>query len=76
MDGFQATAAIRAKEASGVARIPFIAMTAHALKGDQERCIAAGMDGYVAKPIRSADLFAAIEATIAKCKFSRTPPPT
>jgi two-component system sensor histidine kinase/response regulator len=68
MDGFQATAAIRAKEASGASRIPILAMTAHALKGDQERCIAAGMDGYVSKPIRTADLFAAIEAVLGKAK--------
>jgi two-component system sensor histidine kinase/response regulator len=70
MDGFQATAAIRAKEASGASRIPILAMTAHALKGDQERCIAAGMDGYVSKPIRTADLFAAIETTLGKAKHA------
>jgi two-component system, sensor histidine kinase and response regulator len=61
MDGFQATAAIRVKEKSTGTHIPIVAMTAHALKGDEERCIAAGMDAYVAKPIRPADLFAAIE---------------
>jgi two-component system, sensor histidine kinase and response regulator len=68
MDGFQATAAIRAKEQPGARRLPIIAMTAHALKGDQERCIAAGMDGYVSKPIRTADLFAAIETAVGKAK--------
>jgi PAS domain S-box-containing protein len=75
MDGFQATAAIRAKESSGASRIPILAMTAHALKGDQERCIAAGMDGYVSKPIRTADLFAAIEAALAKAKPAVPEPP-
>jgi two-component system, sensor histidine kinase and response regulator len=68
MDGFQATAAIRAKERPGGTSLPIIAMTAHALKGDQERCIAAGMNGYVSKPIRTADLFAAIESALGKGK--------
>jgi two-component system sensor histidine kinase/response regulator len=75
MDGFQATAAIRASEESGGRRIPILAMTAHALKGDQERCIAAGMDGYVSKPIRTADLFAAIESLVGKAK-SASPEPS
>jgi two-component system, sensor histidine kinase and response regulator len=74
MDEFQATAAIRAKEASGAARTPIIAMTGHALKGDQERCLGAGMDGYVSKPIRPADMFAAIEAAIGKGKSSNSEP--
>jgi two-component system, sensor histidine kinase and response regulator len=74
MDGFQATAAIRAKEQPGDRRQPIIAMTAHALKGDQERCLAAGMDGYVTKPIRTADLFAAIESVLGKSKPVATEP--
>jgi len=61
MDGLQATAAIRKREQPGGNHLPILAMTANAFKEDEERCIAAGMDGYVAKPIRPADLFAAIE---------------
>jgi signal transduction histidine kinase/DNA-binding response OmpR family regulator len=62
MDGLAATAAIRARESSTGAHTPILAMTAHAMKGDRERCLAAGMDGYIAKPIKSADLFEAIES--------------
>src|SRR5579872_3044812 len=62
MDGFEATRAIREKEqAGGSHHLPIIALTAHAMKGDEERCLAAGMDGYLAKPIQSIELFVAIE---------------
>ena len=57
MDGFEATAAIRQGELETGKHIPIIAMTAHAMSGDKERCLAAGMDGYVSKPIRADDLF-------------------
>ena len=66
MDGFQATAAIREKEKSTHLHIPIVAMTAHALVGDEERCIAAGMDAYVSKPMRTSELFATIETLLGK----------
>jgi len=53
MDGFEATAAIRAQEETTGPHVPIIAMTAHAMQGDRERCLEAGMDGYVTKPIRA-----------------------
>jgi signal transduction histidine kinase/CheY-like chemotaxis protein len=64
MDGFQATAAIRKSEAETGRHIPIIAMTAHAMSGDKERCLAAGMDGYVSKPIRADDLFSVMEQVL------------
>jgi two-component system sensor histidine kinase/response regulator len=72
MDGFEAARAIREREASsdgghasGFSRhIPIIAMTAHAMKGDRERCLEAGMDSYVSKPIRAQELFRVIESLL------------
>jgi PAS domain S-box-containing protein len=61
MDGFEAAALIRKAEESTGKHLPIIAMTAHAMEGDRERCLAAGMDGYVSKPIKVDDLFEAIE---------------
>jgi len=61
MNGFEATAAIRHGELETGRRIPIIAMTAHAMTGDRERCLHAGMDDYVSKPIDPASLFAAID---------------
>src|SRR5262249_47552187 len=62
MDGFEATAAIRAQERGTDRHVPIIAMTAHAMKGDRDRCLAAGMDGYVPKPIQPTNLCEAIAA--------------
>jgi len=61
MGGLEATQAIRAREQeTGCTRLPIIAMTADAMKGDRERCLAAGMDGYVTKPINREELRQAI----------------
>ncbi len=61
MDGIQATSIIREKEKLLGTKIPIIAMTAHALAGDRERFLAAGMDGYVSKPITAKELYEAVE---------------
>jgi CheY-like chemotaxis protein len=72
MDGFETTAKIREKEKLSGKHTPIIAMTAHALKGDQERCIAAGMDGYVSKPIRTSELLSAIDTQLASKRSAQT----
>jgi two-component system, sensor histidine kinase and response regulator len=66
MNGFEATAEIRKKEKSSGLHIPIVAMTANAMKGDEEACLEAGMDGYVSKPIRRVELFATIENALAQ----------
>jgi two-component system, sensor histidine kinase and response regulator len=62
MDGLTATRRIRKSEAARGGHIPIIAMTAHAMAGDRERCLEAGMDGYVSKPVKKEDLLDAIQS--------------
>ena len=61
MDGFEATRHIRDDSRGPGARTPIVALTADALAGDRERCIAAGMDDYMTKPVRAAQLAAAVQ---------------
>ena len=67
MDGFEATAAIRAHESASGGHTPIVAMTAHAMKGDRERCLGAGMDDYIAKPVRQDELSKVIERAVTAC---------
>ncbi len=76
MDGLEATAVIRKQERDTGRHIPIIALTAHAIKGDRERCLAAGMDHYVAKPIQVADLLQAIASVAGTPAPVQVDPPT
>ncbi|MDP2154880.1 MAG: response regulator, partial [Sulfuricella sp.] len=80
MGGFEATARIRERERQTGQHIPILAMTANAMSGDRERCLQAGMDGYVSKPIKISELFKAIEQALAGggsiSEASRPPPLT
>jgi len=67
MDGFEATAIIRAAERTTGAHIPIVAMTAHAMNGDRERCLEAGMDEYVAKPISIKEIDRVLEQIARTC---------
>ncbi len=67
MDGFETTAAIRQRERSTGSRIPIIAMTARTMKGDKERCLDAGMDDYISKPIRPQSLDEKLHTLVASC---------
>ena len=72
MDGFEATAIIRKNETLSGFHIPVVAMTAHALKGDRERCLDAGMDGYISKPVRYKELIETIERLAPNCGDHQT----
>ena len=72
MSGLEATIAIRAQEQTTGGHVPIIALTAHAMKGDRERCLESGMDGYVSKPIQAAEL----HQTIAEVYARFAPPAT
>ena len=69
MDGLQTTSAIRVWEKERGGHIPIIALTGLATRGDRRRCLDAGMDGYLSKPIRAKELFDAIEQEATKEKF-------
>jgi signal transduction histidine kinase/DNA-binding response OmpR family regulator len=73
MDGLEATAAIRRREGDHAARLPIVAMTAHAMSGDRDRCIAAGMDDFVTKPVRRGDLVRVLRK-VAAADAVETPP--
>ena len=74
MGGLEATAAIRARERETRQHLPIIAMTAHAMKGDREECLAAGMDGYVSKPIQADQVFEVLDAVLAARGTVALPP--
>jgi len=76
MDGLETTQAIRAREQDTATRIPIVAMTAHAMQGDRERCLAAGMDGYVTKPVYPTELFEVIASLTAPAASTPETPAT
>jgi len=72
MDGLEATASVREREKNTGKHIPIVAMTAHAMAGDKERCLQAGMDAYLSKPLSVKELFATIEGLfLARIESSR-----
>jgi two-component system sensor histidine kinase/response regulator len=73
MDGFEATSSIRARERFSGKRLPIIAVTAHAMAGDRDKCLAAGMDAYVSKPIRKSELMEAIATLVTNGKPAAVP---
>jgi PAS domain S-box-containing protein len=75
MNGMEATAAIRQLEQGSGTHIPIIAMTAHAMVGDKEQCLAGGMDAYVSKPLRAEELFSTLEEFTPQSKEAITPVP-
>jgi HPt (histidine-containing phosphotransfer) domain-containing protein len=76
MDGLEATAAIRAWEKTTGTHALIVAMTAHAMPGDRERCLAAGMDSYVSKPIRIKELQQVISELTQSPQLTQVPEPT
>jgi two-component system sensor histidine kinase/response regulator len=75
MGGLEATAAIREREKATGSRVPIIAMTAHAMRGDRDRCLEAGMDAYISKPVEAKALFEAIERLVPGPKAAPAAPP-
>ena len=75
MDGLEATAAIRRQEADTGAHLPIIGLTAHAMKGDRERCLVAGMDGYLAKPVHREELLVLLDRLVQRQDLASDDPP-
>ena len=73
VSGFEATVRIRERERSRGGHIPIIAMTAYAMKGDRERCLEVGMDGYVSKPVQSSELFKTIAELVSGVEVTASP---
>ncbi|MCY2996302.1 MAG: response regulator [Planctomycetota bacterium] len=74
MDGFEATRAIRAREAQSGGHVPIIALTAHAMKGDRERCLEAGMDAYISKPVRARTLYKVLAEVLSRAEWATEEP--
>ncbi|MBC8355018.1 MAG: response regulator [Planctomycetes bacterium] len=75
MDGMTATGKIREREQGSTAHMPIVAMTAHAMKGDKEKCIEAGMDDYISKPIRRAELSKVLQRVAERFLATSEPTP-
>jgi CheY-like chemotaxis protein len=73
MGGFEATSSIRLSERTTPSHLPIIAMTAHAMKGDRERCLAAGMDEYMSKPLSPVVLYEVVERISGQLQSVATP---
>jgi len=74
MDGFAATAAIREREArTGARHVPIVALTAHAMLDDRERCLEAGMDAYVSKPFTASELLKTVQGSRHPCEIASKP---
>jgi HPt (histidine-containing phosphotransfer) domain-containing protein len=74
LDGLETTAAIRERERAAGGRLPIVALTAHAMKGDAERCLAAGMDAYLAKPLQPRELASALASVVGAAPPGPAPP--
>jgi CheY-like chemotaxis protein/HPt (histidine-containing phosphotransfer) domain-containing protein len=72
MDGLEATSAIREREAGSGVHLPIVAMTAQAMKGDREKCLEAGMDDYLTKPVRAAQLYETIASIVGRTRQTAT----